>query len=317
MFLEEIGNLPGYELIDTGQGARLERFGDFILDRPDPAVLWQRALPESEWQKAVARYVKSGEERGKWQQLKRSGVLPEKWLMHFKPEAGDGDKTGGAAAQPEISFFAQLTPFKHTGIFPEQAANWNFIARILADHKAAGPAKPQIKFLNLFGYTGIASILAAKLGAEVTHVDASKPSITWAKENMLASGLREDAIRWILDDSLKFVKREAKRGKTYDAVLLDPPAFGRGAKGEVWKFNEDLPKLLKELQNIVAADFKFLIINAYAVSVSALLLKNLLEDFQPQGKIAPARKIDYGELILKEKSARARQLSTGIFARLY
>ena len=295
MFLEEIGHLPGYELIDSGAGARLERFGSYVLSRPDPAVLWDRALPETEWKKTDAEYVKNSEEKGAW---KIRTKVPEKWLMDFTPKA---------APQAKLSFYAELTPFKHTGVFPEQAANWEFMAEKLG---AAKPAGSRLKVLNLFGYTGIASVLAAKLGADVTHVDASKPSITWAKENMLASGLPEDAIRWILDDSLKFVKREVKRESFYDAVILDPPAFGRGAKGEVWKFNEDLPKLLKEVQKLLKPDFKFLIINAYAVSVSAILLKNLLEDFK-----VPQAKIDYGELILKEKSA-GRALSTGIFARL-
>jgi 23S rRNA (cytosine1962-C5)-methyltransferase len=155
-------------------------------------------------------------------------------------------------------------------------------------------------------------VLAAKLGAKVTHLDASKPSITAAKENMLLSGLPEDAIRWILDDATKFVKREATRGNKYDAIILDPPAFGRGAKGEVWKFNEDLPILLQELKKICSDDFQFMIVNAYAVSVSALLLKNLLEDFSFNME---TKNVDYGELILKEKSGR--MLSTGIFARLY
>ena len=317
MILEEIGHLPGYELIDSGEGYRLERFGDFVLSRPDPAVLWARSQPESIWQKADAIFTKHGEqadEKGAW---KKNSKVPEKWLMDYElPGSLIGGLPGSAqTGKNKISFYVQLTPFKHTGVFPEQVANWNFIVEQIGAVKAGGHGSmvkqpERIKFLNLFGYTGIASVLAAKLGAEVTHVDASRPSLNWANENMLASGLPKDAIRWILDDVLKFVKREVKRGKTYDAIILDPPAYGRGAKGEVWKFNEDLPKLLEEIKKIISPDFKFLIINAYAVSVSSLLLKNLLADFG-----LPVKKIDYGELVLKEKSGR--ELSTGIFARLY
>jgi 23S rRNA (cytosine1962-C5)-methyltransferase len=285
MILEEIGELEGYELIDSGEGFRLEKFGPYILKRPDPAVLWTRTLGEEVWDSAHAVYEKRGEERGDWEIKKE---LPEQWLMSY------GD----------ISFYAKLTPFKHTGIFPEQAANWDFLSKRIEGKK--------LKVLNLFGYTGIASVLAAKLGSEVTHVDASKPSITSAKENMLASGLPEDSIRWILDDCLKFVKREVKRGNTYDVIIMDPPAFGRGAKGEVWKFNEDLPVLLTELRKLCSKDFQGIIVNAYAVSVSSLLLKNMLEDFK-QG--LPDSEVTYGELILKERSRRL--LSTGLFARLW
>lgn len=299
MILEEFAKLEGHELIDSGDGMRLERFGDYVLTRPDPAVLWGKSLPDSEWQKADAVFEKKGGEndRGEWGFPEN---LPQKWMMHFSPENYPDQK---------ISFFAELSPFKHTGVFPEQAANWNFMAERILEAKKDNPER-KLKVLNLFGYTGIASVLAAKLGCEVTHVDASKPSITWAKENMLASGLPDDAIRWILDDCLKFVKREVKRGVKYDAIIMDPPVFGRGTKGEVWKFNENLPELLAEVKQIISDDFKFLIINAYAVSVSSLLLKNLLEEFKLSGK-----KVEYGELVLQERSSRL--LSTGIFGRLY
>ncbi len=298
MIKEELGKLPGYELLDTGDGYRLERFGSFVLQKPDPAALWKRSLPESEWKKADAVYIKRGEDRGSWKVDNKK--MPEKWLLDYTiPQLGE-----------RISFHAKLNPFKHTGIFPEQAANWDFISEQL---QSAKKQNKEVKLLNLFGYTGIASVLAAKLGAKVTHVDASKPSIGDAKENMLASGLPEDSIRWILDDAVKFVKREVTRGQKYDAIILDPPAFGRGARGEVWKFNEDLPKLLELLQKICSDDFQFLIINAYAVSVSSILLKNLLEDFS---KTMSPKFIDYGELVLKQKTGN-RMLSTGIFARLY
>jgi 23S rRNA (cytosine1962-C5)-methyltransferase len=291
MILEELSTLDDYELLDSGDGLRLERFGKYVLSRPDPAVLWKKRLPESEWEKADAAFTRNEEDRGEWENKN----VPEKWTMQY-----------AKGTDHELSFFAKLTPFKHTGVFPEQSANWDFITEKL---KARKEKPEKLRFLNLFGYTGIASVLAAKMGCEVTHVDASKPSMDWARENMLESGLPEDAIRWILDDCLKFVKREVKRGKKYDAIILDPPAFGRGAKGEVWKFNEDLPELLESIKEILSDEFSFVIINAYAVSVSSLLLKNLFIDLD--GK----RSIDYGELVIKEKSGKL--LSTGIFARLY
>lgn len=314
MILEELGQFSGYELLDSGEGYRLERFGEHVLSRPDPAVLWKKALPEADWQKASAVFLKKNtsrqgidskdehEEKGNWK-IANVEILPDKWLMHYLPNT-----------PLQISFYARLAPFKHTGVFPEQAANWDFI--VGQAKKYSVKMQAPIKVLNLFGYTGIASVLCAKLGWQVTHVDASKPSISWAKENMLASGLPDNAIRWILDDALKFVKREARRGAKYDAVIMDPPAFGRGAKGEVWKFNEDLPKLMTELQHIIAQDFKFMIVNAYAVSVSSLLLKNLLQDFAENIGIKNSV-VDYGELVLKQKSDPKRLLSTGIFARLH
>ncbi len=289
MIQEAITHLEGYELLDSGNSARLERFGKFVLARPDPGALWHRSLPEKDWDQANAEFTRSVEDKGAW--VVR-GEMPERWMMHYK----------------EISFYAKLTPFKHTGVFPEQAANWDFIVeRIVTGDRV----------LNLFGYTGIPSVLAAKLGAHVTHVDASKPSIGWAQENMELSGLPENAIRWILDDALKFVKREVRRGAKYDAIIMDPPAFGRGAKGEVWKFHEQFPELLAEaVQLIDPTTFKFVIINAYAVSLPALMLKNMLEDFAVLAKLTDAQpKIDYGELVLEQKNAR--KLSTGIFGRLY
>jgi 23S rRNA (cytosine1962-C5)-methyltransferase len=297
MIKEELGNLPGYELLDSGEGYRLERFGEYTLGKPDPAVLWQRLLPTSVWDKADAVYIKRGEDKGSWKIQNKK--MAERWVLDYQIPG----------TEEKISFYAKLNSFKHTGIFPEQAANWDFISDKLI---AARKQNKEVRVLNLFGYTGIASVLAAKLGAKVTHVDASKPSISDAKDNMLLSELPEESIRWILDDAVKFVKREVARGNQYDAIILDPPAFGRGAKGEVWKFNEDLPKLLGLLQKICSDDFQFLIINAYAVSVSSVLLKNLLEDFRQNLK---PKFIDYGELMIKQKNGRL--LSTGIFARIW
>jgi 23S rRNA (cytosine1962-C5)-methyltransferase len=306
MITEEHKPMLGYQLLDSGDGLRLEKFGQYTLVRPDPGALWKKDLPNAEWETADAVYIKKGEsedgaageeQRGGWKLL---SDVPEKWLMHH----GTGETA--------VSFYAGLTPFKHTGVFPEQAANWDFMAEKIEAHSL-----DKLKVLNLFGYTGIASVLCAKLGCDVTHVDASKPSIAWAKENMAASGLPDNAIRWILDDALKFVKREARRGAKYNAVILDPPAFGRGAKNEVWKFSEDLPKLLDALGDIVETgkDFAFIVLNAYAVSSSSLLLKNLMDDFAVKLELNRDHEVDYGELVLKQASGRV--LSTGIFSRLY
>ena len=302
MIVEAHKPLPGYQLLDSGEGQRLEKFGEYVLARPDPGALWKHDLPEAEWRAADAVFVKKGEtaegeQTGGW---KMNAKVPERWAMHYDH------------GSLRTSFFAKLAAFKHTGVFPEQAANWDFIA-----DRVAATSLDKLKVLNLFGYTGIASVLCAQLGCDVTHVDASKPSIGWAKENMLASGLPENAIRWILDDAVKFVKREARRGAKYNAVILDPPAFGRGAKNEVWKFNEDLPKLLAALQEIVGTgdDFSFIVMNAYAVSSSSLLLKNMLEDFAVELELNRPHHVDYGELVLHQKSGRV--LSTGIFGRLY
>ncbi|GAC1414272.1 MAG: class I SAM-dependent methyltransferase [Candidatus Doudnabacteria bacterium] len=248
MIKEEIGNLKGYELLDTGEGYRLERFGEFTLQKPDPGVLWHKRLSKAEWDKADALYIRTEEDRGNWRITNEN--MPQKWILDYEIPSSE---ISSHSSKAKISFYAKLNPFKHTGIFPEQVANWDFISEKLQAKKD----KKEINLLNLFGYTGIASVLAAKLGAKVTHVDASKPSISDAKENMLLSGLPEDSIRWILDDAVKFVKREVTRGNKYDAIILDPPAFGRGAKGEVWKFSEDLPILLEALRKICSDNFQF------------------------------------------------------------
>lgn len=300
---EEIARLESYDLIDSGDGKRLERFGDFVLSRPDPAVLWRKTLTESEWQKADAVFERVNEdERGDWH-ISKARKMPYQWRMRYS--------IPGTTEQ--VTFLAKLTPFKHTGVFPEQVANWNFIVEQIRLIIKSGGQPTDVRVLNLFGYTGIASVLAAKLGCSVTHVDASKPSIAWAKENMLASDLGPDAIRWILDDCLKFVKREVRRGAKYDAIIMDPPAFGRGAKGEVWKFNEGLKDLFEILPELVSEQFRFLVINAYAVSVSSLLLNNMLEDFASASNLGDV-KIEYGELLLSPKQGKS--ISTGLFGRI-
>lgn len=268
-----------YELLDSGNEKRLERFGKYVISKPDPQAIWEPHLDQTVWDKADAKYLEKD-----W----GPNNLPQKWPLAYK----------------NVQFYAKLTPFKHTGIFPEQVLNWDYIEdKIKKENK-------QINVLNLFGYTGIASLIAAANNAKVTHVDGSKPSITWARENQILSNLSEKPIRWILDDALEFTAREGRRGNVYDAIVMDPPVYGHGPKGEIWDFNKSFGKLLENCQKILTKTPTFVIINAYAISSSSLMLANMLEDYLGFAR----EKIEYGELALKEKD-RERFLSTGIFAR--
>jgi len=265
-----------YELIDSGEGRRLEKFGDYILDRPDPEVLWKKTLSEEKWQEANAIF------KDKW----ISKDVPEKWQMEHEG----------------IKFWCKLAPFKHTGVFPEQSLQWEYIFKQLKDKGA--------NILNLFAYTGIATLFAANAGAKVTHVDASKPAITWANENRELNEMQNLPIRWIVDDALKFVEREIKRGIKYDAIIMDPPVYGHAPNGEVWDFNKDFPRLLESCRKILNDNPLFVLVNAYAISSSSITLANTL-----QGSFGDlGGKIENGELTLKETSG-GRLLSTGIWAK--
>lgn len=284
MLLETFKNFPDFELLDSGDGYRLEKWGSVVLRRPDPQIIWQRSLSHQEWDKANAIFKSGGGEKGKWDIKK---PLPKLWTVSFN----------------NVKFLLKLSPFKHTGLFAEQAAQWEWMM---------GKCKienEKCKILNLFAYTGGATMVLAKSGCQVTHIDASKPAITWANENYKLNKLPVESVRWILDDAVKFVKRELKRGAKYQGIIMDPPAFGHGPTGKTWKFNDDLPGLLSDCVQLLADDAKFLIINAYATNSSALALNNILED---DTKSRPG-KIDFGELCLKQKNSRL--LSTGIFAR--
>jgi 23S rRNA (cytosine1962-C5)-methyltransferase len=272
-----------FELLDTGNGFRLERWGNVRLKRPDPQIIWSQSLPESEWENMDAEFIGTGE-RGRWN---RKPNLPDRWEVYFRPD---------------IKFLAKLTPFKHTGIFAEQAANWEWLTELT---KNSAP----LRILNLFAYTGAATMVLTRLGNLVTHVDASKPALAWAKENQVINKFPEESIRWILDDALKFAERELKRGQSYDGIIMDPPAFGHSPTGKTWKFNRDLPKLLETCVSLLSDNAKFLLINGYATNSSAISLNNLLEDkINDRGG-----QIEFGELTLKQKTGR--QISTGIFAR--
>jgi 23S rRNA (cytosine1962-C5)-methyltransferase len=272
-----------YELLDSGNSKRLERFGKYVISRPDPQAIWKPKLTEEQWQKADATYLDKG-----W----NKNSIPGNWQLSYK----------------NIKFLAKLTPFKHTGIFPEQILNWEFMQERISNQKSINNNQPHV--LNLFGYTGISSLVCAVSGAKVTHLDGSKPSIGWAKENQQASGLLDKPIRWILDDAIEFTAREARRGTIYDAIIMDPPVYGHGPNGEIWDFNKSFPVLLENCRKILAQDPLFVIINAYAISASSLMISNMLEDYLDLKK----ENIEYGELALEEKS-RKRLLSTGIFAR--
>ncbi|MEK7154937.1 MAG: class I SAM-dependent methyltransferase [Patescibacteria group bacterium] len=256
-----------FKLLDTGDGERLEQFGKYILRRPDPQIIWKKTLTAEEWGKANA-------------------VFDGEWKVVDMPREWDIEVLG-------LTVELRLTPFKHTGIFPEQEEQWRWISQ-----KSGG-----LNILNLFGYTGVASLVAAKAGAKVTHVDGSKPTITWAKLNQQRSALSDKPIRWILEDAIKFVEREVRRGNKYDGIILDPPAFGHGPEGETWQFNKSLPRLMTACKQLLSENAKFVIINAYAVSSSALTLKNLLVDMNLGGHV------EYGEHVIDDK------LSTGIWGR--
>jgi len=281
----QILSTPGwkdYELLDSGHGMRYERFGPYTTVRPDPQAIWQ-PKKFSEWQKADVQFVRTRQDSGEWK-FKRK--IPEKWKMTWK----------------NLSFWARLTSFKHTGVFPEQVLQWEWMQEKIQN------TKRQVKVLNLFAYTGIASLACLEAGAEVTHVDSSKPSVSWARENQILSGLHNKPLRWILDDCLKFVEREVKRGNTYDAIIMDPPVYGHGPTGQIWKFNEQFPKLIELCSKALSNKPLFVVVNAYALSSSSIMLENVLQDFLPEGKI------EIGELCLEETLGK-RLLSTGIFAR--
>ncbi len=267
-----------YELLDTGEGEKLERFGLYTFVRPYEDAVWPKTLTkevQKTWNNADGKFWSSkvGAKSG-WKMVSRTDL--DKWEMQYKG----------------IKFFALPTPFRHLGFFPEQASHWDFI-----EEKIKGAKRP-IKFLNLFGYTGVASIFALRAGAEVTHLDASKQTLTSAKENQKLSGLENLPMRVIEDDALKFLEREAKRGNKYDAIIMDPPKFGRGPKGEVWKIEEMLPKLLSAVRKVLSDKPLFVILTSYAIDSSSLSLGYALEETMKDfSGITEA-----GELCVLEKS---------------
>ena len=243
-----------FEVLDTGDGEKLERWGKILLRRPDPQVIWPKARPEL-WKKAQATYTRSETGGGHWDFREK---LPDKWTIGL-----DG-----------LKFYVRPTGFKHTGLFPEQAANWAFMQEQI---RSASGWKRQPRVLNLFAYTGGATLACAAAGAHVTHVDAAKGMVLWAKENAKASGLEDRPIRWIVDDCAKFVEREIRRGKTYDAIIMDPPSYGRGPSGEVWKLEENLYPFVELVSRVLSDDPLFFIINSYTTGLAPSVMRYLTE----------------------------------------
>jgi 23S rRNA (cytosine1962-C5)-methyltransferase len=282
-----------YELLDTGEGEKLERFGKYIFVRPYEGAVWQKTLSEKEWNKndgkfwsskkgahtSRARLVAKATEVG-W---KLKTKITDKWEMEYKG----------------IKFLATPTPFRHLGFFPEQASHWDFIEEQIKEAISRGSPSGKVKFLNLFGYTGVASLFALRAGAEVTHLDASKQTLNWVKENQkLNAELAEAPMRIIEDDTIKFLEREIKRGNKYDAVIMDPPKFGRGPKGEIWKIEEMLPKLLDLVKKVLSDKPLFVILTSYSIDSSSLSLGYALSDAMKDFKGGT----EAGELCVLEKS---------------
>ncbi|WP_128544259.1 class I SAM-dependent methyltransferase [Larkinella soli] len=278
-----------YDLIDTGGFEKLERFGPHVLRRPEPQAIWDKSLPEPEWERrsdAVFKRDKGSQEKGEWLLRPR---MAERWFLPFRRQELD------------LTFKLSLSAFKHVGIFPEQAVNWPFIQ---AKVKALPIEKPQV--LNLFAYTGAASLAARQAGAEVTHVDSVRQVISWSRENMEASGL--DNIRWVVEDAMKYVRREARRGNRYHGLILDPPAYGRGPDGEKWLLEEHLNDLLRTCAELLHDQHFFLIINLYSLGFSALILDNLM-----RSHFGDRPHTEFGELYLQDSFAK--RLPLGVFYR--
>jgi 23S rRNA (cytosine1962-C5)-methyltransferase len=268
-------NWLDYELVDSGGGGKLERWGPYLVARPEPRAIWRKSDPEV-WKKADASF-----KNNVWEFL---SPPPTEWQISYI----------------RMKFLLKPTDFKHTGVFPEQATNWDWLEKIIGGK--------DVKVLNLFAYTGGATMAAANAGAYVTHVDSSRPAMMWASENARLTGIPKEKIRWIQDDALKFVRREQRRGVKYDGIILDPPKFGHGAGGKIWKLEDNLPELVWECNKILSPTPNFFLLNAYTVDLSSQALGNLLNDVLEN-------RVEFGELGLKESSKRGYILPAGIFAR--
>jgi 23S rRNA (cytosine1962-C5)-methyltransferase len=280
------GAWDDYGLIDSGSGRKLERFGPYRVVRPEPQCLWRPALADEAWAAADAVFDPEGEEdAGRWG-FKGSGPAP--FALRWRG----------------VKFLGRFTPFRHLGFFPEQAANWDWLAA-----RVTTSGKP-LKVLNLFGYTGVASLICAEAGAAVTHVDASRRAVAWARENAELSGLADRPIRWLTEDARKWVQREIRREAKYDGIILDPPKYGRGPDGEVWRLLEDLPNLMADCADLLADDASFLLLNAYAERISGLALAGLLAE----ALAGRGGRIDWGELALMEEGGQ-RGVGVSFFAR--
>ena len=292
-------NWKDYELLDSGKGAKLERFGEYVLARPEPKALWDKSMSDAEWNTLAhtrftpgAGFGKAGkEDSGTWERLRN---MPDQWWIRYD---------GG----PKFSLRLGLTSFKHVGVFPEQAANWDYIFRQTLDIAAKTGSRPKV--LNLFAYTGAASLAAKCAGADVTHLDSVRQVVTWAHGNQDRSGL--DGIRWVVEDAMKFANREAKRGNLYQGIILDPPAYGHGPDGEKWKLDECLFDMMKTVGRILAPENSFLVLNLYSNGFSAILGETVVR--QALGLPADSS-LESGELVLRDRFGKNLPLS--IFVRL-
>lgn len=247
-----------YEVIDCSKGEKLERWGDYLLVRPDPQVIWDTPKKEKGWRKMNGHYHRSSKGGGEWEFFQ----LPKEWTIQYS-----------LPINKKLTFHLKPFSFKHTGLFPEQAANWNWFSQLIADAVSKGR---QVKVLNLFAYTGGATLAAAAAGASVTHVDASKGMVTWAKENAISSGLKDAPIRWLVDDCVKFVEREIRRGNHYDAIIMDPPSYGRGPKGEIWKIEESVYPFIQLCSQILTDNPLFFLINSYTTGLQPAVLSYMI-----------------------------------------
>ena len=301
--LLESTNWKDYALLDSGDGLKLERFGKYVFVRPESQAMWKRALT-SEWKNADAVFISTGEESGGHWDVKRK--IEERWEMKYDFSLTPNPSPTGRGGL--LRFWAMTTPGRHLGVFPEVASHWDWSSELIS-HRVHGE-KRETSVLNLFGYTGLATLAAASAGAKVTHVDASKKSVSWARENQELSGLSDAPIRWIVDDALKFVQRESRRGVKYDGIILDPPKFGRGPKGEVWEVYKSLPNLLEACRACLSDNPLFVVTTIYAVRASAVHVAQAMDDMMK----GFGGKIEMGELVTREQSA-GRLLSQAVYAR--
>ena len=276
-----------YELIDTGDREKLERFGRFVLRRPEPQAVWGKSQNEATWNSADATFQQEGSSSGKW--LKKNSDMPDSWNIRYE----NGNL--------KIRFRLALTGFKHVGVFPEQAVNWDYIYQ--HSRRLKNP-----KVLNLFAYTGGASLAARATGADVIHCDSIKQVVSWANKNMLLS--KQSDIRWLVEDAFKFVRKEAKRGNIYQGIIMDPPAWGHGPKGEKWKLETHIDELMSNVSRILDEKQGFLVFNSYSLGFSSLVLRNLIQSHFTKGE---SKRTEIGELYLPEHSKK--MLPAGVFAR--
>jgi 23S rRNA (cytosine1962-C5)-methyltransferase len=277
-----------YELIDCGDFEKLERFGNLILSRPEPQAVWKKTLSENDWKKQThIKFKGRSATSGEW--IKSSAHLPDRWNVEYKND------------DVAINLRLGLTSFKHVGVFPEQAVNWDYISSSIKYFKTSSP-----KVLNLFAYTGAASLIAKAAGADTTHVDSIKQVVNWANENQELSKLQD--IRWVVEDALKFVKRELKRGKKYNGIILDPPAFGHGPNGEKWKLEDHIQEMMRDVVQLLDEEEHFLILNTYSLGFSSVIVENLIKTSFPQ-----VQNLETGELYLQATSGI--KLPLGVFGK--